>query len=191
MKELGESEFRWLTRWCLYEAHLLVSGLFMATLAGQGLIEERYPRVTWYWLVTVPFWLWYLWAGWPGNPSEEELKRFPAIGATALLLWIPCFLLLYWQRAHFWAVVAFGLVSAVAVGIVVKSRYKSSAIPLVGWTLAVPIVFRLAWPNGQRFMLVLVLGGFVTALQGGLNFVRALRYEPCEGATTFRTANSC
>ena len=176
MEALDEKRgFRWLARWCLYEAHLLVSGLFMAALAGQGLIEERYPRATWYWLVIVPFWLWYLWAGWPGNPSDEELKRFPSIGATAILLWISCFFLLYWQRAHTWAVVAVGLVSAVAVGTMVKSRYKSYAVTLIGWMLAVPIVFRLAWPNDQRFMLVLVLGGSVTALQGSVNFVRALR----------------
>ena len=179
MEGLDEKRgFRWLARWCLFKAHLLVSGLFMAVLAGQGLIEERYPKATWYWLVIIPFGFWYLWAEWPGRWAEsldDELKGFPSIGAIAMLLWIPCFFLLYWQRAHAWAVVAVGLVSAVAVGTMVKSRYNSYAITLIGWMLAVPTVFRFKWPNEQRFMLVLVLGGLVTALQGSVSFVRALR----------------
>ena len=160
MNGLGEKRScRWLLRWCLYEGHLLLSGLFMAALAGQGLVEERYPRATWYWLVIIPFSLWYLWAGFPRPTDPEDLKRESSGAAAAILLWIPCFWVLYWQRAHTWAVVAIGLVSCLAFGTIVKSRSKSSAITFIGWTLAVPVVFRLTWPNGQRFMLVLVLGG--------------------------------
>ena len=171
-------DFRWFMRWCLHQGHLVVSGLFMAALAGQGLVEERYPSVRWYWLVILPFSLWYLWAEWPGRWAElqeEELKRSASGGAAALLLWIPCFFVLYWQRAHTWSVVAIGVVSALAVGTIVKARHKSAAVTVIGWTVAIPIVFRLAWPNSQRFMLVLTLGGLFTALQGGFNFVRAVK----------------
>jgi hypothetical protein len=166
------------TQWCLNETRLLVSGLFMAVLAGQGLAEERYPRATWYWLLILPFCLWYLWAGWPGRPTPENLRQYRAHATAALLLWIPCLVLLYWQRTHAWSVIGIGFVSALAFGAAMKSLYKLRAITFAGWILAVPVVFRLAWPNTQRFMLVLVLGGLAIALQGALNFVQALPGAP-------------
>jgi hypothetical protein len=188
--------FRWLARWFLSQAYLLVLGLYSAAMVGQNLIEERYPKGTWhwgawYWFGVLPVSLLYLCGvglalvdgqntvGLSTRSPEEMKRDHKGIGAAALFFWIllciPCFFLLYWQRAHAWAVVAMGLVSAVAFGMVSKFHYKYSAVPFVGWTLAVPIAFRLAWPNSQRFLLVFVLGSLITALQGALNLGNALR----------------
>jgi hypothetical protein len=211
MEVLGKARgFRWLARWFLSQAYLLILGLYAAAMAGQNLIEERYPKGTWhwgawYWFGILPVSLLYLFAGGLAlvddkntvglrTPSREELERdHRGIGAAALLfwilLWIPCFFLLYWQRADSWAVVGIGLVAAVAFGMGSKFHYRYSVIPFIGWTLAVPIAFSLAWPNGQRFLLVFVLGSLTTALQGALNFGRALR--TLRRPSTLGTADHC
>jgi len=55
-----------------------------------------------------------------------------------------------------------------------KLYRRSLILAIVSWGLAGPGVFLLPWPNGQRYYLVLVLGGFATALQGGLGLARDL-----------------
>jgi hypothetical protein len=137
---------------------------------------ERYPKLAgWAYLFSIPLWVWQLWAGWPGNPTDEELKRQYSPAIPALLLWIPCFWLLYWQRAHSWAVVGVALLSAVVAALATKYIYKLSAIAaFAGWSLTIPVVFSLHWPTSQRFWLVLVLGGLTTTLHGVLRFAKAL-----------------
>ena len=166
----------WWVRWCFYEGHLFLSGLFMAVLAIQPLSEQLSPKLTGLaYLLALPFWIWQLFVGWPGNPTDEELTRQYSPAVPALLLWIPCFWLLYSLRAHGWAVVGIGLVSAVFGALIVKYSYKSSAIAaFAGWSLAIPVAFLLPWPNSNKFFLVLVLGGVTTALLGALRFARAL-----------------
>jgi hypothetical protein len=167
---------RWWVEWCLYEGHLFVVGLFMATLAAQNLVAQRYPKMTWFGLLLLPFCFWYLYSGWPGNPSPESLARQSSPADPAILLWIPIFMVMYWQRERPWSIVTIGIVTAFVVALMVRFRYKSSPIfTFIGWSLAVPLAFLPRWPNSQRFMLVLVLGSLITALQGGLLFARALR----------------
>jgi hypothetical protein len=148
----------------------------MAVLASCPLVGERYPKLAgWAYLFSVPFWVWQLWAGWPGNPTDEELQRQYSPAIPALLLWIPCFFLLYWQRAHTWAVVCIALLCALVVALVVKYSYRLSAVAaFAGWSLTIPVVFTIHWPNGQRFWLVLVLGGLTTTVHGALRFAKAL-----------------
>jgi hypothetical protein len=97
--------------------------------------------------------MWQLFVGWPGNPTDEELKRQYSPAVPAVLLWIPCFWLLYSLRAHGWAVVGIGFVSAVFGALLVKYRYKSSAIAaFAGWSLAIPVAVPPAMAKQQEVL---------------------------------------
>jgi len=166
---------RWRVKWCLHKGHLFIAGLFMAILPAQGIAEQRYPKMTWFWLLLLPFWGWYLYAGWPRELTSESSECDVPPSAGVVLLWIPLYFVMYWQRAHVWAIVGIGTVSALVIALIIKDVYKSSPwLVFIGWTIAIPLAFLLKWPNGQRFMFVLMFGGLATAFYGLLFFGRAL-----------------
>jgi hypothetical protein len=180
MNELSENDgFGWWALWCLRETRLLVGGLVMATLGGQGLIDERFPNLTGFWrgpmiAASVLALLWMLWALSHDLGSESDAQKSGS--ESVLLLGVLCIGVLAWQREHTWAIVGLGLGAALLFARLAKSRRRSYVIAITGWILAGFVVLRLRWPNAQRFLLVLVAGGLLTALQGG--FEQAMRRTP-------------
>jgi hypothetical protein len=170
MNELGEHHgFGWWALWCLRETRFLVGGLVMATLGGQGLIDERFPNLTGFWrapviAASVLALLWMLWALSHDLGSESDAQKSGS--ESVLLLGVLCVGVLAWQREHAWAVVGLGLGVALLFVRLAKSRGRSYVIAITGWVLAGFVVLLLQWPNAQRFLLVLVAGGLLTALQG-------------------------
>jgi hypothetical protein len=149
-------------------------GFFVTAQGCEMLLHERFSSVHGPWRSTVRFaafiaTLWTLWALSRDTESAAEKSW-----ATVLLLWAVCFGVLAWQSEHAWAVVGTGVEVAALMAWSAKSYGRSLILAIVGWGIAGPAVFLLPWPNGQRYDLVLVLGGFATALQGGIGLARDL-----------------
>jgi len=175
MKDSAEKRgFRWWVRWYLRASYTLMWGLLLTTQGSEWLLQDRFSSVLWPWRGTIRLaaflsTLWMLWALWPREESEAEKSW-----AGVLLLWAVSFGVLTWQREHGWAVVGTSVEIALFLAWWAKLHRRSLILAIVGWSLAGPAVFVLPWSNGQRFDLVLVLGGFATALQGGFGLARDL-----------------
>jgi hypothetical protein len=145
-------------------------------LAVEDLLQQRFGSVPSPFRVPLSIAMfivlaWQIWALSPRDP-ESEAEKSPGV----LLLAAICIGVLTWQREHAWAVVGTSVALALFFAWAGGKVYRRPLwLAIVGWSIAGPAVFLFPWPNDQRFMLVLVLGGLVTALQGSVNFVRALR----------------
>jgi hypothetical protein len=154
---------------------LLISGMAMAIASGDQLIQERFPHFVYSWpvvLLNVLAFLFVFLSLFKHSPVSENRIEFRIEVAGFLMLLGFC--VTAWQRDHLWAVLGIGPSMAIFFFELAKLRERSFVIAVAGWILAVCAAVYLPWPNGQRYLLVLVLGGFGTALQGAFDLPRNL-----------------
>ena len=180
-----ERGFRWWVVWCLRASQLLMFGLAVAVLAGEDLLGERFPNspwrgplgrasfLAWLWLFVI-LWIPDVWVKEVEPVGPEYTARRSKLVET-VLLGAAGGGVLAWQREHIWAVMGFGAGAALFFAALAKFRQRSYFLAVAGWILAGLAVLLLQWPNEQRFGLLLVLGGFASALQGAWELVKDAR----------------
>jgi hypothetical protein len=167
--------FRWWASWYLRASYQLMWGFFVTAAGSEMLLRDRFGGVHGPWrdivgLATFITTLWMLWALWPRDTESKAERQ----GAGILLLCALGVGVLAWQREHAWAVAGTGIELAALMAWLAKLHRRSFIIAAVGWGISGLAVFLLPWPNGHRYHLVFVLGGFATSLQGGIALARDL-----------------
>ena len=163
--------------WLLRATAPMTWGLFMASLGGIELLREHPTLIPTSWKSSIEL-VWFLLSIWvlvifwipSGIPKNLEKK-----GEWPILLCAVAVGFLAWQDRQSWAMALVGPVCALFFWFRGKVRGQLLLVSMFGWILASIIVFRLPWPNQDRFGFVFVLGGLATALDGVLVFVGRLR----------------
>jgi len=164
---------KWLRLTCMLEF-----GLMVTVMAGGPLLQERFANAPWrhaartFDLCAGAFCLLWLLLGFlevcdfSSRPRPGELRRFLVVVCRGLAAWLRNYL------------------GAASVACVATAAYfwwlsgaprRSCAIAVAGWLWAALYPLAVPWPNEQRFLLGLVLGGLATALQGILDVAAFLR----------------
>lgn len=179
--------------WYLRASHLLMWGLMVAVLGTYELLIDRFPASPWRGAMGFAFWLsqlWLLWALWPGTPTEITGKPYRGEGEVLVYALSSGFFI--WQRDHIWVVLAWSIVSALFFLRIAVFRRKPSTIAAIGWILSGVVALFVEWPNGQKFFLVVLLGGLSTVFQGVVEFARTVKanQRPSPPTSSLRQGSS-
>lgn len=182
MTHLAEKRgFLWWTRWYLATSYMMMWGLFLASFAGSRLAGEMQisTHSPWFGVVYVFAVLTSLWACWAFFPRELNFSNneLPHQFGFRLLVVIGA-MVLYWQRHETWSVACLGPCTAAYLWWFAKRPYGVPFLGIAGSILASPVALLFQWPNVQRFLLVVVLSGLSTALQGAIVLTHYLRTLP-------------
>jgi hypothetical protein len=165
-------------------------GVGVTSLGSQLLLSQRPSLLPAPWN-SVAFgifmisWLWFLWVTFPGALSIDaphplskisiEKKSWFISGASIFIL--------RWQWDQNWSVACLGPAAALALWSFAHAQRIKPYGAMVIWTFSGLAALQLPWPNPQRFLLTMVIGGLATILQGAfafLHFYRILRQQRAE-----------
>lgn len=163
----------WRRRW-LAVTFLLWLGLDFAVFAGEFL-RHRFAGALWFksawavlWCGAVFCLLWLVLSAW-----DRDLKR-PSPGDAWTLALAVAWMVSFELRSHPAVVfVVCGLTAAFMWRLSLKQR-SPFVIPVAGWLWAGIYPLTVPWPDDQRFLLSMLIGGLVTALQGGADVIAYL-----------------
>lgn len=165
-------------------ANQLVWGLAIASIAGAELLAERFPNSRWRGLAGWSSWLGCLCVAVflilpEGSPSgvqslsDEERARWYKI-VRLKLLGALCIGLVFALRQYVWAAIALGTGASIWFANVARVLDRTYIFAVTGWLVGGYVVLFFPWPNEQRLILVFVIGGLATAMQGGWGLVKTV-----------------
>jgi hypothetical protein len=166
----------WRREW-LFVTYLLALGLMCDVFSGAYLLNGRWASATWrpvaemFWMFACAFSaLWFL-LNFPEFPDPDrpsppgDLWGFLfAVGAVLGFL----------LRTHVAAAPVVCMAAVAYMWLVGRVRRRSCLIAAAGWLCAGIFPLMVPWPNEQRFVLGILLGGLATALQGVVDVVAFL-----------------
>jgi len=180
--------WRWWLQWYKASTYLFMMGIGVASLGCHTLSQLRPSLLPspWATVAFCTFMLSFLWWLWVSFPSLESVRVAPSPHsreAGPLFLSLTVIFVLRWQWDQNWSVALLGPAAALALWFMASEQEIKPFAAAAAWIFAGFAAFQLPWPNPQRFLLVMVVGGLATALQGVFaffSFYRILRQKLVE-----------
>lgn len=184
-------DWRWWANWYRTSTYQFMCGFGIAAFAATTFCEQRPGWIPspWHQVILGAYFaslVWYFWMLFPWQPQPDlpksELRDGTGIFLFSALLGAA---LLKGQWNETSAVVCIGPCAAVFLWSVGRLQKTKPYFATVFWTVSGVAALALPWPNPQRFLAALVVGGFATALQGAFTFLGfrlELRKKPAEAA---------
>jgi hypothetical protein len=171
-------DWKWWAIWYKAATYQFMLGFSTSAMGAAMLGDQRPGWIPFEWHEMV-FWAfvasfaWYLWVTFPTIPGQLDPSRSGMSSGAKILLVLALLstLLLRWQWNEAWAVVCLGPCAAIILWFQARAQNSRSYFAVAIWMVSGAAALALPWPNPQRFLAALIVGGLATCLNGAFAFV--------------------